>query len=266
MLQDNSSKTQTAIIVAMIGMLGVICAATIGLILPFAQEGAKKYFAATNTPVVIIVTPTQEAQPTQLSLIPEPTATAQQLVILPTVPIIDTPTSQPQEPQLSAQSNLLQNASFENGLSGWIYSERHISGLYEISGYNGSGKAYCSRQNLTASDAKGWVGFVQEVPVEGGKTYYFSAWVKLNKAIQFHGHADWYNGPSFLQIGLVTPGTGVPPNGETTNGWVFIQGTTLAPNNATKVIIGFWHGVSDDTTNIVDSEYCADDVTFGLLK
>ncbi len=59
MSQDNSDKSQATIIVAMLGMLGVICVAIIGLALPFAQEGKDQVvsdpLAFVNDPSAILV-------------------------------------------------------------------------------------------------------------------------------------------------------------------------------------------------------------------
>ena len=60
MSHKDSSNTLITIIIATLGTVGVICAATIGLGLPFAQKVADIYFSATSTP-----TPTSTPVPTR---------------------------------------------------------------------------------------------------------------------------------------------------------------------------------------------------------
>lgn len=161
-------------------------------------------------------------------------------------------------------SNLLQNSSFEQGLSNWGYSERHVEGLYAIRGR--SGQAQCSRQNLTANDAKGWIGLAQDVSIEGGKDYGFTGWLLLDRAIQFHVKVEWFNGSDYLGWSLLTNPLGNPPNGETRGDWFFMEGRATAPQNANMARFAFWHGVVNDQDNVPDSTFCVDDVAFGLFR
>jgi len=175
-------------------------------------------------------------------------------------------------PEISIQNNVLQNGDFENiggdGLpTGWEYVQRHKAGLDTTSMAGYAGKAFCSRQNLAESDSKGWVGFGQDIPVQTGQNYGFGGWVYLQNAIAFHVHIEWYDSNGqFLGWDQFTQAYGYPPNGETTNGWIYIQGSKVVPTNATKLKLGFWHGVVNDTVNAPGSFFCADNLELGLLK
>jgi hypothetical protein len=190
------------------------------------------------------------------------------------IPIV--PTSQQVLPtsisKVSIQGNVLQNGTFENiggdGLpTGWEYVQRHKAGLDTTSIVGYEGKAFCSRQNLAESESKGWVGFGQDIPVQAGQNYGFGGWVYLQNAIAFHVHIEWYDSNGqFLGWDQFTQAYGYPPNGETTNGWIYIQGSKVVPSNATKLKLGLWHGVVNDTVNAPGSFFCADNLELGLLK
>jgi hypothetical protein len=174
------------------------------------------------------------------------------------------------------ETNLLQNNGFENGLSGWTYSD-NLAGIsvYEIAGVNGKG--FCSRQYLFGASGPGlsagflnkeWAGFVQEIPIDPTQTYFFSGWVKLNKATNVYAMAKFYNGSKEVGWGLATKSIGfLSSEGETTNGWTFISGERLKiPSPGTnRVLIGFWHGLINNPQDTVDSTFCVDDLVFGKI-
>lgn len=71
MIEERPSKAWIVIIVAIISTAGLICAAIIGLGLPFSQKMAENYFA-TNAPVMDVSTATQFAtiEPTSIAIQP----------------------------------------------------------------------------------------------------------------------------------------------------------------------------------------------------
>jgi hypothetical protein len=210
----------------------------------------------TLTPVDIVKTTT----PTTL---PAPT-----LYISPTV--ADAPT-QLQLPIV--ESNLLRNGSFEDGLVGWNYSKQLTQ--YETTGI--SGKAFCSNQYVQLASGypetvqNSLIGFSQEFPpLDPTQTYFFSAWVKLNKAIDVFARIDFVDGSEIKGMMAIelSPFSRInhENNGKTTNGWVFIHTEIPAHYVKSKVIvIGFWQGLILDPPQTVDSTFCVDDVVFGRI-
>ena len=210
-----------------------------------------------------------------------PTSTS---VVLPTAtltvthtPVVETPTRLPASlpnaltpmkielPKI--ESNLLQNSGFEEGLTGWTYSDRVAAiSVFETAGVNG--KAFCSRRYTVNEEflGKEWAAFVQEVPLDPTQTYFFSGWVKLHKAVHVYAMARLYNWSENIGWALATHRIGILPDGETTNGWVFIHGeiSMIAPGT-NRILFGLWHGLIFDAPNPIDSTICVDDLVFGKI-
>lgn len=218
----------------------------------------------TSTPMDVIKTNTPTILPTSnLYISPVATETPTQLQI---------PSVESKIPII--ESNLLQNGGFENGLTGWTYLEKQMGlSVYEITGINGKG--FCSNQYVQNAPEylvqDYFIGLSQEIPsIDPTQAYFFSAWVKLNKAINIYVKIDYGRG-------LETAGMAMDLSelsrinrhneGKTTNGWDFIHLEIPAHYffNATKVIISFWHGAIPDPPQIVDSTFCVDDVVFGKI-
>ncbi len=193
------------------------------------------------------------------------------------IPIVQTPTRLPydlpdaltpmqiQMPQI--ESNLLQNSGFEDGLTGWSYSDNIARiNVFETAGVNG--RAFCSRRLTDREDflQKEWAAFVQDVPIDPTQSYFFSGWVKLNKAVHVYAMARLYNWSENLGWVAATHRIGILPDGETTNGWVFIHGEIPRIYPSTnRFLFGLWHGLIYDAPNIIDSTICVDDLVFGKI-
>ncbi len=223
----------------------------------------------TSSVVVKILVPVSTTPTSTLTSTIQPSIT----LTFAQTPIAQTPTSyanaltpmQIQMPRI--ESNLLQNSGFENGLSGWMYSD-NVGGInvFETDGVNG--KAFCSRRYIGSKDflEKEWAGFVQEVPIDPNRAYFFSGWVKLNKAVHVYPMAQLYNGSKKVGWALATHRIGALPDGETTSGWVFISGEIpmIAPGT-NRALFGIWHGLIYNVPNMVDSTICVDDLVFGKI-
>lgn len=212
------------------------------------------YTSASHTPTSL---PTIQAQPSAtLSILPSVTATLTQRRL----------------PEI--QSNLLQNSGFEDGLSHWVYLEKQTGFFtYEIEGVNG--KAFCSRRYIPLTSAldelvkNEWEGISQEVLIDQNQSYFFSGWVKLNKAFSVLAIAEFYSGANYngwALFTLVTQRTAVLPNGETTSGWFPIYGELpLIPPGTDRAFVGFRHGIINNPPTAVDSTFCIDDLVFGQI-
>lgn len=215
------------------------------------------YSTSTSTPIPIILS-TVTLTTTQTPIVQTPSRT----------PDLHNALTPVQLEMPRIQSNLLQNSGFENGLSGWTYSD-NVAGIniFETAGVNG--KAFCSRRYVYKKDLleKEWEGFVQEVAIEPNQAYFFSGWVKLNKAVNVYPMARLYNWSENVGWALATHGSiGRMPDGETTNGWVFMHGEIPAlPLRINRAIFGFWHGLIYNAPNGIDSTICVDDLVFGKI-
>jgi hypothetical protein len=257
-------------------VLGVICVilSIIGKIPPIHIEGVRAialagfglFLIIIAIALALILTSSTDYVARQPSILPTDTPNARPINV---TSVASLPTS---VSPISIQSNLLQNSGFENinsnGLPiGWTYDQRHKAGLdtTSLSGYDG--KAFCSRQNLTENDLMGWVGFGQDIPVKAGQAYGFGGWVYLQNVIAFHIHIEWYTSNSqFIDWDQFTNTYGDPPNGYSSNGWIYIQGTKTVPLNASILRLGLWHGVVNNMTNAFGSFFCADNLELGLFK
>lgn len=172
-------------------------------------------------------------------------------------------------------SNLLQNGDFENGLEGWTIENQKELFIYETTGI--SGKGICSRQyvlNVWSTSRlfpSELVSFSQEVNIDPLiQSYFLSAWVKLNKAINIYikiyyedsnSDSSDYGGIALTKLSQ----SNRQNNGSTTNGWFFIHYVIpIEPRvNINKVVISFFHGAIKDPPQNVDSTFCVDDIIFG---
>jgi hypothetical protein len=205
-------------------------------------------------------------------------------VVLPTVTWTPSPTPvPPTSTQLSAslpnaatpmyidmpriERNLLQNGGFEDGLSSWTYSNA-VAGIHVFETSGVDGKAYCSHRYMDydANLQKQIPAFVQELPIDPAGSYFYSGWVKLNKGIQIHASMQW--SARFSEVGwaATTFVSGILPQVETPNGWVFIHGV-LPPfaNRANRAVFGIWHDPPYGARGPVDGTICVDDLVFGKV-
>jgi len=215
-----------------------------------------------STPIYVMASNT----PTPLPIIqPQPSATL--FVVPPATPILVR-----QMPEI--ESNLLQNNGFEDGLSHWVYLEKQ-SGFFtfEVKGVNGKG--FCSRRYIPSTSEmedlvkNEWEGISQEVLIDPNQSYFFSGWVKLNKAFSVLAIAEFYNESKYMGYAvftLATQPTAVLPDGETTSGWFLIHGEIpIIPPGTDRAFVGFRHGIINNPPKAVDSTFCIDDLVFGQI-
>jgi hypothetical protein len=166
-------------------------------------------------------------------------------------------------------TNLLQNSGFENGLSGWTYTDSPEGiTIFETDGING--KAFCSRRPIFARQATPFyqeqVAFAQKISLDPTQSYFFSAWIKLNQAQHIRVYAMFYNGKSEAAIQYLGDFGYKQP--ETSSGWFFIYSpSTPSPISHTPnyVEIQFVHEKVDVNFDAPPtfSTICIDDVYFG---
>jgi hypothetical protein len=219
---------------------------------------------------LVPILPTPTFSPISITQ-PTVTLTLTQPPVTPTitrVPVdIPHPTTPMQIQMPRIETNLLQNSGFENGLSGWVYTD-NASGIYVFETTGVNGKAFCSHRYTDRKDfLEGeWAAFVQEVPIDPTQTYFFSGWVKLNKAIHVYAMAQLYNWSDNIGWAAATSPIGILPDGETTSGWVFVHGEIpRIPQYTNRALVGVWHGLIYNAPNTVDSTICVDDLVFGKI-
>lgn len=89
-------------------------------------------------------------------------------------------------PALAA--NLLSNPGFENGLSSWMLSgsTATFSAVFDLK-HEGNASVKISKEN-----ASSWAYFYQRIPVEAGKYYKLSGWLRLNDEFIASGKLRFY--------------------------------------------------------------------------
>jgi hypothetical protein len=225
----------------------------------------------TSSIVVKTLAPTLPAS-TSIPVYTTPSHTPTSLTTIQAQPsVIATPT-QLQLPEI--QRNLLKNSGFEDGLSNWVYLEKQAGFFtYKIEGVNG--KAFCSRRYIPLTSEldelvnNEWEGISQEVLIDQNQSYFFSGWVKLNKALSVLAIAEFYSESKHIGwalFTLVTPRTAVLPDGETTSGWFPIYGELpMIPPGTDRAFVGFRHGIINNHPKAIDSTFCIDDLVFGPI-
>ncbi len=241
MNQETTNKTWNGIIVALISATGLICAATIGLGSPLVTRLVDVYIP-TYTPIAN----------TTNTLVP----TSTEVYILPANPqTTPTPLQTITEKEILGE-NLIPDGSFDNGFGNWNYATRHEAGIiYPAEGYSGNG--ICSRQNLNENDEIGWVGIGRDINVQAGKTYKYSAWVKWENATQFGVHIEWRKPIEYVFFQVIDG---------TLNTWQLWEARATVPNDVSQLRLSFWHGVTNNKTNVPGGIICVDEVTFQEVK
>jgi hypothetical protein len=253
--KQNGSKIKFRYIAIAIVFIGFISATTSYITIQMLAPALPKF---TSTPIDIINTSTPTILPSS------------------TLDISSTVTATPTEQYIpSITSNLLQNGDFENGLDGWTIGNQKELFTYETTGI--SGKGICSHRYLRDiwSMPKFFpdesLSFSQEVNINPLiDTYFLSAWVKLNTAINIYGKIYYVGSqladPDYggVEITKYSP-SNRQNNGITTNGWAFKHYVIpIRPRiNISKVVIRFYQGIIKDPPQNIDSTFCVDDIMFG---
>ncbi|NOH02160.1 MAG: hypothetical protein HND47_09490 [Chloroflexi bacterium] len=256
--QSNSKITLNHVFIAIV-IFGCINVITLFFT---ARTPAPTLPDATSTPIYVTPSNTPLAVSTNQ---PQPSAT---LFIFPSA----TPILVRQMPEI--ENNLLKNNGFEDGLSNWVYLDKQAGfSVFEVKGVNGKG--FCSRRYIPLTSdlddlvKNEWEGISQEVLIDPNQSYFFSGWVKLNKAFSILAIAEFYSGSRYIGYAvftLATQPTAVLPDGETTRGWVFIYGEVpTIPPGTTRAFVGFRHGIINNPPKAVDSTFCIDDLVFGQI-
>lgn len=134
---------------------------------------------------------------------------------------------------LASPRNLIKNGDFEVGektpadWAGGAEGERPAETVMGLDEPGLFGRR-CAKIEIPATSKKAWTGWRQEVPVQPGRTYLYSAWVKcanLDGGLQLHVHL------LNAQHELCKTGayTGAGPAITGTTGWTLISGTFTMP-------------------------------------
>ncbi|MFC1503800.1 carbohydrate binding domain-containing protein [Spirochaetota bacterium] len=142
-----------------------------------------------------------------------------------------TPTPVPTVTPPASSENLLINPGFENGETGWEWWK---NGAIVSSPVHSGSKA------AMITLGSGYLNVIQEIAVEGGKTYTVLAWVKPEGITSGYGRIiyRWYAGSTQLTTTYLDPVKG-------TSDWKKVSTQVVAPNNAT--IARFFIGVIPGT-------------------
>jgi hypothetical protein len=258
--KHNGSKIQFRYFAVAIIFIGFISATTSYITVKILTPALPKF---TSTPLEFTSTPIEIINTSTPTILPSSTLdTSSTITGTPTqqyIPIVE--------------SNLLQNGDFENGLEGWTIGNQKELFIYETTGV--SGKGICSRRYIPNVWSMSKVpdeslSFSQEVNINPLiDTYFLSAWVKLNTAINIYIKIQYVGSqladPDYggVEITKLTQ-SNRQNNGITTNGWFFRHIVVpIGPRAVSKVVIGFYQGAIKDPPQSIDSTFCIDDIMFG---
>ena len=138
-------------------------------------------------------------------------------------------------------SNLVQNPSFEQGdgmPSAWISSGAGKGSKFSIDNCAAPGEGRRSaRLDIARDAAKNWRGWTQQFPVQGGRTYLVSAWMKCRDVeggpVHLHAHFHDAGGKLCRDHGMRSFGEGI----EGTADWTTVGSTFRTPADAAKMSI-----------------------------
>ncbi len=137
--------------------------------------------------------------------------------------------------------NLVRNPSFERGeplpdawtASGQSQPQGVRFGLDAT--LRGAIGGRCAKLHVPADAPKAWRGWRQDVPVQPGKTYLLSAWVKCEEVqgggVLLHAHRHTADGQLSQQGGYASVG----PSITGTSDWTLISGTLSMPDDTTTL-------------------------------
>jgi len=139
-------------------------------------------------------------------------------------------------------SNLVRNAGFEDGESmpdNWStgappQASNGVTYGFDKPGRDGLGDR-CSRMHVPRDVPNAWRGWRQAVPVEPGRTYLLSAWLKCKDVdggeVRVHAHRHTADGG----LSKHEPFTGIGPGISTTTDWTLLSGTLTMPEDTVKL-------------------------------
>lgn len=139
-------------------------------------------------------------------------------------------------------SNLVRNPGFEEGASmpdNWStgappQSPHGVTYGFDKPGRDGLGDR-CSRMHVPRDAPNAWRGWRQGVPVEPGRTYLLSAWLKCKDVdggeVRVHAHRHTADGG----LSKHEPFTGIGPGISTTTDWTLLSGTLTMPEDTVKL-------------------------------
>jgi hypothetical protein len=138
---------------------------------------------------------------------------------------------------LNGSNNRVFNPSFEMASgqqpTGWTIqkpSSMSSHGRASPGRFGNHSASFTVPHNLSGSI--GWPGWIQNVPVESGKSYFFSGWVKLDDVrgmVRIHAHLRNRNGELVGSNPFLSIGTGLAG----TCDWTRLSGTFTIPPGAT---------------------------------
>ena len=134
--------------------------------------------------------------------------------------------------------NLVRNSGFERGEpfpESWTasgISPRDGVALSVDSTQREASGARCARMHVPADAPRAWRGWHQNVPVQPGRSYLFSAWVKCQDVrdgeVRLHAHYRQADGQLSQRGGFASVG----PSISGTTDWTLMSGTLVVPDDA----------------------------------
>jgi hypothetical protein len=157
------------------------------------------------------------------------------------------------------QANLIKNAGFEKTLDtlGWeLYKQEGIDRVTESRFGD-----YALRSTQVESTSGDWAGISQDLSVQSGKTYNFTAWLKWENATQVHMKVVWLDA-SDAKIDEVP----LMIEDGNSKDWVQKGDQVIAPHNTKKARVFIWHGVKNNKDVVPGGAVYIDQIEFSPNK
>ncbi|MFH0846708.1 MAG: carbohydrate binding domain-containing protein [Chloroflexota bacterium] len=144
------------------------------------------------------------------------------------------------EPSVAGYENLVKNPSFEDGLDtaaksalGWeqVWDKQNWSARLDTEVKHEGNSSY--RMETSVTKPQSWGGLKSEdIPVEAGKAYLFSAWIKTQNMLRAYTEIDYYDRVSgrYTLIAVLGPA-------EANSDWAFFSKYIEIPANVSSVTI-----------------------------
>ena len=163
-------------------------------------------------------------------------------------------------------TNLVQNPSFEQGdgtPAAWTQSGSGKGVKFAIDDCAAPGEGGRSaRLDVAGNVPKNWRGWTQQFPIQGGRTYLVSAWIKCRDVeggpVHLHAHFHDSRGKLCRDHGMRSFGEGI----EGTADWTAVGGTFRTPSDAAKMSI---HLTTNGTGTLWHDAIAITEVTPGAI-
>lgn len=136
---------------------------------------------------------------------------------------------------LNSSVNLVKNGDFESGSTVadfWTYGGANGKDATIQTSEGGLFGKRCVAMTIKSNQSKAWIGLRQTIPIKGGKSYFYSCWVRcsnvVNGAITLHAHSKNSRGEVCKNGGYLSVGENISGSRD----WTLLSGILVMPVEA----------------------------------